>query len=177
MPSLSPLIPRYNESNNPHVVTPPLTNPSDVVVYESKEENNKITELTTENKKLKKENKKLTTEKKIKNDECRHLSVGAKRMNINNIINEVKFELLKYGAIYAKEYNSLVYEHSIRNYEGNVDSRKLFMDGFLKKYNDINKTFINNAKTVFNEMPEIILGGKKTMKKRIKNNKTRKGKQ
>ena len=98
-------------------------------------------------------------------------------MNINNIINEVKFELLKYGAIYAKEYNSLVYEHSIRNYEGNVDSRKLFMDGFLKKYNDINKTFINNAKTVFNEMPEIILGGKKTMKKRIKNNKTRKGKQ
>ena len=108
-------------------------------------------------------------------------------MNINNKINEVKLKLLKCGAIHAEAYNKLVYEYEFRNYEGNMLSRKLFMEEFFAKYNDINKSFIHNVNTAFNEIPDLIGGpkpveeggGKKTMKKRIKNNKnkTRKGKQ
>ena len=106
--------------------------------------------------------------KKCKNTN-KQVNATLNRGIINNIMNETKFKLLDCGVMHMKSLNELVHKFS---FEHRTLARPI--NSFNKELVILNNALISDTNKVFENIPSIMRGGKKTKKKRIKNNKTKK---
>jgi len=106
--------------------------------------------------------------KKCKNTN-KQVNATLNRGIINNIMNETKLKLLDCGVMHMKSLNELVHKFSFEH-------RTLAhpINSFNKELVILNNALISDTNKVFENIPSIMRGGKKTKKKRIKNNKTKK---
>jgi hypothetical protein len=163
----------HGSLNNSRIVTPSFHRNHNYPLHNltKKKQINCNDKLSEKNIYIKKMNNELT---KCKNTN-KQVNATINRGIINNIVNETKLGLLDCGVIHMKSLNELVHKFSFNiGYKNTLSEWKTIKKSFDNELVILNNALISNTDKVFENIPSIIRGGKKTKKKQIKNNKTKK---
>jgi len=167
----------HGSVNNSRIVTPSYSNTNHNYPLHTlhnltkKKQINCNDKLSEKNIYIKKTNNEL---KKCKNTN-KQVNATVNRGIINNVMNETKLELLDCGVMHMKSLNELVHKFSFNTgYKNTLSEWKTIKNSFDNELVILNNALISDTNKVFENIPSIIRGGKKTKKKRIKNNKTKK---
>jgi len=163
----------HGSVNNSRIVTPSYSNTNHNPLHNltKKKQINCNDKLSEKNIYIKKTINEL---KKCKNTN-KQVNATVNRGIINNIMNETKLELLDCGVMHMKSLNELVHKFSFNTgYKNTLSEWKTIKNSFDNELVILNNALISDTNKVFENIPRIIRGGKKTKKKRIKNNKTKK---